>query len=102
MFHSFFPHVLEVTQSDYTKRTPQPLGSQALLQGLIVILSIYPSPICALAEFEVLLHKTKKMTSRELSRQTPDCIGAELLLTSTALCAYRNRHLGILMRCCEA
>ena len=38
----------------------------------------------------------------ELSRQTPDCIGAKLLLTSTALRAYRNRHLGTLMRCCEA
>ena len=44
----------------------------------------------------------KKMTKRELSKQTPDCIGAKLLITSTALRAYRNRHLGTLMRCCEA
>ena len=42
------------------------------------------------------------MTKRELSMQTPDCIGAKLLITSTALRAYRNRHLGTLMRCCEA
>ena len=42
------------------------------------------------------------MTKRELSRQTPDCIGAKLLITSTALRAYGNRHLGTLMRCCEA
>ena len=42
------------------------------------------------------------MTKRELTRQTPDCFGAKLLITSTALRAYRNRHLGTLMRCCEA
>ena len=41
------------------------------------------------------------MTQRELCRQTPDCIGAKLLITSTALRAYRNRHLGTLLRCCE-
>ena len=41
------------------------------------------------------------MTKRELSRQTPDCVGAKLLITSTAFRAYRNRHLGT-MRCCEA
>ena len=29
-------------------------------------------------------------------------MGAELLIASTALRAYRNRHLGTLMRCCEA
>ena len=59
-------------------------------------------PFCALAEFNVLLNKAKKMTSRELSRQTPDCIGAKLLIASTALRAYRNRYLWTLMRCCEA
>ena len=42
------------------------------------------------------------MTKRELSRQTPDCIGAKLLITTTALRAYRNRHLGTLIRCREA
>ena len=35
-------------------------------------------PFFALVEFKVLLHKAKKMTKRELSRQTPDCIGAKL------------------------
>ena len=59
-------------------------------------------PFCALAEFKVLLHKAKKMTRRELSRQTPDCIGAKLLIACIALRACRNRHLGTLMRCCEA
>ena len=58
-------------------------------------------PFGALAEFKVLLHKANKMTKRELSRQTPDCIGAKLLIASTALRAYRNRHLGTLMRCCQ-
>ena len=28
--------------------------------------------------FKILLHKAKRMTRRELSRQTPDCIGAKL------------------------
>ena len=59
-------------------------------------------PFGALAEFKVLLEKAKKLTIRELSRKTPDSIGAKLLIASTALRAYRNRHLGTLMRCGEA
>ena len=59
-------------------------------------------PLCALAEFQVFLHRAKKITKRELSRQTPDCIRAKLLITSTALRTSRNRHLGTLMRCCGA
>ena len=51
-----------------------------------------PDPFCALAEFKVLLHKAKKMTKRELSRQTPDCIGAKLLITSTAVRANLTRE----------
>ena len=96
----------------YTSRTPEPTYSQldvqtshffcSILQQLHDDHSFSPDPFCALAEFKVLLHKAKKMTKRELSRQTPDCIGAKLLITSTALRAYRNRHLGTLMRCCEA
>ena len=62
----------------------------------------FTDPFCALAKRKVLLSKAKKKTRRELSRQTPDCIGAKLLITSTALRAYRNRHLGTLMRYCEA
>ena len=50
----------------------------------------------------MLLNKATKMTSSELSRQTPDCIGVKLLIASTVLVAYRNRNLGTLMRCCEA
>ena len=46
--------------------------------------------------------KAGKQTVRELSRKTPDSLGANLLTVSTALRAYRNRHLGTLMRCCEA
>ena len=52
--------------------------------------------------FYNLVSKAKKLTKRELSRQTPDCIGAKLLITSTDLRAHRNRHLGTLTRCCEA
>ena len=42
------------------------------------------------------------LTVRELSRMTPDSLGAKLSIASTALRAYRNRHLGTLMCCCEA
>ena len=59
-------------------------------------------PFGALAEFKVILEKAKKQTIRELSRKTPDSIGAKLLIASIALRPYRNRHLGTLMRCCEA
>ena len=62
----------------------------------------FTDPFRALAEFKVFLHKAKKMTKRELSKQTPDCIGTKHWITSTALRANRNRHLGTLMRCCEA
>ena len=37
-----------------------------------------------------------------LSRKTHDSLGAKLLTASIALRAYGNRHLGTLMRCCEA
>ena len=56
----------------------------------------------ALADFKTILEKAKKQTVRELSRMTPDSVGAKLLIASTAVRAYRNRHLGTLMRCCEA
>ena len=62
----------------------------------------FPDPFCALTEFKLFLHQAHKMTQRDFSRQTPDCIGAKLLITSTALRAYRNRHPATLMRCCEA
>ena len=59
-------------------------------------------PFGALADFKTIIEKAKKQTVRELSRKTPDSLGAKLLIASTALRAYRNRHLGTLMRCCEA
>ena len=47
---------------------------------------------------------TRPRSRRSVSShgKTPDSIGAKLLLATTALRAYRNRHLGTLMRCCEA
>ena len=51
---------------------------------------------------KVVLERAQKQTSRELSRKTLDSIGAKLLIACTALRAYRNTHLGTLMRCCEA
>ena len=59
-------------------------------------------PFCPLAEFKALLEKAKRQTIREISRKTPESIGAQLLIDSTALHACRNRHRGTLMRCCEA
>ena len=56
----------------------------------------------ALADFKAIIEKAKGQTVRELSRETPDSLGAKLLTASTALRAYRNRHLGMLVRCCEA
>ena len=49
-------------------------------------------PFCALAEFKVLPHKAKKMTKRELSRQTPDCIGAKLFRTLSQIIASLTRE----------
>ena len=48
------------------------------------------------------MNRPKRLTIRELSRKTLDSIGAKHLIASTALRAYINRHLGTLMRCCEA
>ena len=36
VFHSFFPYVLEIAQSDYTRRDSSAVGTYALCQGLIV------------------------------------------------------------------
>ena len=156
VFHSFFPHVLEVAQPDYTRRDSTALGIIRALSRIdrifinllmveardfhcyshvyenlgkrtipsdhaavrVVIqkhlnrghqskripswMSKHPifcsllqqlhddhrfsrDPFCALAVFKMLLNKAKKMTSRELSRQTHDCIGAKLFIASTAL-----------------
>ena len=173
MFHSLFPHVLEIAQPDYTRRDSTALGIIRTLSrigrifinlpiaeaqhfhcyshvfekmgnwtipsdhaaGRLVIqkpttrghqskriprwMSKHPvccfilnrlhdnhrfsaDPFGALAEFKVLLEKAKQQTIRELSRKTPDSIGAKLLIASTAVRAFRNRHLGTTMRCCEA
>ena len=59
-------------------------------------------PFGALAEFKTVLAKAKKQTVHELSRKTPDSVGAKLFIASTALRACGNIHLGTLMRCCEA
>ena len=91
------------TRGHQSKRIPSWMSKHpifcSILQQLHDDHRFSTDPFCALADFKVLLHKAKKMTKRELSRQTPDCIGAKLLITSTALRAYRNRHLGTLMRC---
>ena len=173
VFHSFFPYILEVAQSDYTRRDSSAVGNIRTMSRIDRIFINFPmaeardfhcsshvvenlgkktipsdhaavrlviqeptkrghqskripswmskhpifcsiverlhddhrfsnDPFCALAEFRDILHQTKKIAQRELLKQTPACIGEKLLLTSTELRAYRNRHLGTLMRCCEA
>ena len=59
-------------------------------------------PFCALADFKTVLEEAKKQTVRELLSKRPDSLGAKLLTASTALRACRNRHLGTIIRCCEA
>ena len=59
-------------------------------------------PFCVLAEFKVICEKAKKQAFHELARKTAHSLGAKLVIASTSLRAYRNRHLGALMRCCEA
>ena len=174
MFHSFFPHFLEIAQRDYTFRDSTALGIIRTLSRIDHILinipmaeardfhcyshvfenlenrtipsdhaavrlvihkptcrgqqckrirnwiSKHPTIFCyilkrlhddhrycadpfgAPAEFKAILEKSKKQTVPELSRKTPDSMGAKLLIASTAFRAYRNRHLGTLVRCCEA
>ena len=64
---------------------------------------LYPEdPFGALADFNIILEKARKRTVREFLRKTLGSLGAKLLTASTAVRAYRNRHLGTLMRCCEA
>ena len=74
----------------------------SLLQRLHDDHSFSPDPFGALAKFKTFFNKARKQTIRELSRKIPDSVGAKLLIASTALRACRNRHLGTLMRSCEA
>ena len=170
MFHSFFPHVLEVAQSDDTKRDSTALGVIRTLSRIDRIFINLPMAEvrdfhCYSHVFENLENRTipsdhaavrlviqkpinrghhskripswmsklpslcsgftmttvfllirlvrsqnskfflKRLRSRRFVNshgKTPDSIGAKLFIASTALRAYRNRHLGTLMRCCEA
>ena len=62
----------------------------------------YPAdPFVAPAHFNVILEKARKRTVHEFPRKTPSSLGAKLLIASPALRAFRNRHLGTLMHCCE-
>ena len=89
-----------------SKRTPSWMSKHpvfcSLWQQLHDDHRFSPDPFVVLAEFKAVLERAKKQTIRELSRKTPDSIGAKLSIASTALRAYRNRPLGTLMRCCEA
>ena len=106
--HAAVPLVIQKSthREHQSKRIPSWMSKHpvfcSLLQRLHDDHRFSTDPFGALAEFKVLLEKAKKLTIRELSRKTPDGIGAKLLIASTALRASRNRHLGTLMRCCEA
>ena len=60
------------------------------------------APFVGLADFKAVLEKARKRTLLELRRKTQGSLEAKLLNASTALRAYRNRHLGTLNHCCEA
>ena len=51
---------------------------------------------------KLLLHQAPKMTKRELSRQTPDCIGAKLFNHFYCFACLTKSASWDLMRCCEA
>ena len=53
----------------------------------------------ALAAYKTILEEAKKKNRQTIREQTPDGMGPKLLIASTALHAYRKRHLGTLMRC---
>ena len=59
-------------------------------------------PFAALAHFKEIIEKARKQAHQELLRNTPDSLGAKLLIAATALRAHRNRHPGTFMRCCAA
>ena len=88
------------------KRIPSWMSSHPVFCSILKRLDDehqYPAdPWGALADNKTILAKARKRTVRELLRKTPDSLGAKLLTASTALRAHRNRHLGTLMRCCEA
>ena len=55
-----------------------------------------PSGWCTRRIFKHIVEKARRQTVRELSRKTPDSLGAKLLTASTLPRAYRNGHLGTL------
>ena len=88
------------------KRNPSMMSKHSVSCSILKQMSDdhqYPDdPFVALADFKVILEKVRERTVHELLRETPGSPAAKLLTASTALRAYRNRHLGTLMHCCEA
>ena len=70
--------------------------------GFMMVTDILTNHFVLLLNSRLSVRKPKKQTFRELESKTPDSTCAKLVIASTALRAYRNRHLGALMRCCEA
>ena len=92
---------------DQVRRIPSWMSTVTILSSILTKISDdhqYPAdPFAALAEFnQGNLREAGKQTHHELLRNTPSSLGAQLLIASTALRAYRNRHLDTLMHCCEA
>ena len=59
-------------------------------------------PFATVADFKIIIEKIRKQAHRELLRNTRGSPSAKLLIAATAMRAYRNRHLGTLLRCCAA
>ena len=64
---------------------PNILSSVFILKRLHDHHRFSADPFGALAEFKAILEKTKKQTIRELSRKTPDSIGAKFLIAFTVM-----------------
>ena len=63
---------------------------------------LYCEPFAALAYFKLIIEKARKQAHHELQRNTPGSPSAKFLSAATAIRAYKNRHLGKLMRRCAA
>ena len=92
------PQIEDTRANEFQAGCPNIPFSVRYLSSFMMTTDSLLTHFCALAEFQVLLQKAKKMTKRALSRQTLDCSQGKAF----KLRAYRNGHLGTLMRCCEA
>ena len=95
-----------VSRDTRTKRIPSWMSNHPVFCSSVKRISedhqCPDDPFPALADFKLITEKVRKLPHRELLRSTPGSFGAKLLIASTAVRAYRDRHLGTMVHCCEA